>query len=99
MNTQPQFNFIELCSGAGGLSSGLMKAGLIPLLLNDNNKDCCKTLKHNHPNTNVVLSSMTDINYDEYRKSRFINVRMSMSGMVTVRFSKRTARPARKFIN
>lgn len=32
-------NFIEVCSGGGGLSSGLIQAGFHPLLLNDNNKD------------------------------------------------------------
>ena len=26
--------------------------------LNDNNIDCCKTLKHNHPDANVVCGSM-----------------------------------------
>ena len=36
-----KFNFIEVCAGAGGLSTGLMMAGFIPLLLNDINKDCC----------------------------------------------------------
>lgn len=60
------FTFIEVCAGAGGLSSGLMKAGFVPLLINDNNKDCCKTLKKNHPNSNVILGSMTDIDYTPY---------------------------------
>ncbi len=58
--------FIEVCAGAGGLSSGLMKAGFVPLLINDNNKDCCKTLKKNHPNANVILGSMTDIDYSPF---------------------------------
>lgn len=31
-------NFIEVCAGAGGLSSGLIKAGFTPLLLNDFDK-------------------------------------------------------------
>jgi DNA (cytosine-5)-methyltransferase 1 len=60
------FNFIEVCAGSGGLSSGLIKAGFIPLLLNDNNKDCCKTLELNHPNTNIICKSMIDLNLDEY---------------------------------
>lgn len=58
--------FIEVCAGGGGLSSGLMKAGFYPLLLNDNNNDCCKTLKKNHPNTNVVCSSMDEIDFTPY---------------------------------
>ena len=40
-----EYTFIEVCAGCGGLSSGLIKSGFKPLLLNDN-IDCCKTLKH-----------------------------------------------------
>lgn len=54
--------FIEVCSGAGGLSSGFIKDGWKPLLLNDNNKDCCETLKINHPNTKVECCPMDKIN-------------------------------------
>jgi len=61
-----QYTFIEVCAGCGGLSSGLIKAGFIPLLLNDNNKDCCETLKYNHPNTNIVCSSMNKIDYSQF---------------------------------
>ncbi len=58
--------FIEVCAGAGGLSSGLIKAGFTPLLLNDNNNDCCKTLKRNHLDSNVVLGCMEDIDFSKY---------------------------------
>ena len=58
--------FIEVCAGGGGLSDGLIKAGFTPLLLNDNNADCCKTLKKNHPFANVVLGSMDEIDYTPY---------------------------------
>jgi DNA (cytosine-5)-methyltransferase 1 len=61
-----KYTFIEVCAGGGGLSSGLIKAGLEPLLLNDNNKDCCKTLKTSHPNSNVILGSMDKIDYTQY---------------------------------
>ena len=61
-----KYTFIEVCAGAGGLSAGLIKVGFSPLLLNDNNNDCCKTLKKNHPSSNVVLGSMDKINYAEY---------------------------------
>jgi DNA (cytosine-5)-methyltransferase 1 len=60
------YSFIEVCAGGGGLSAGLIKAGFTPILLNDNNKDCCKTLKHNHPSTNVVCESMDKIDYSQY---------------------------------
>lgn len=59
-------SFIELCAGCGGLSSGLIKAGFKPIMLNDNNKDCCDTLKHNHQNVNVICESMDKIDFTEY---------------------------------
>ena len=61
-----KYSFIEVCAGCGGLSSGLMKSGFIPVLLNDNNRDCCKTLKHNHPDANVICGSMDKIDYSSY---------------------------------
>ena len=61
-----KYTFIEVCAGGGGLSAGLIKSGFTPLLLNDNNSDCCKTLRHNHPGVNVVCSSMDKIDYSQY---------------------------------
>jgi len=61
-----KYSFIEICAGAGGLSSGLIKAGFTPILLNDNNKDCCKTLKQNHPESNIICGSMDKIDYSKY---------------------------------
>jgi len=66
IETNQPFTFIEVCAGGGGLSAGLIKAGLHPILLNDNNADCCKTLKKNHPNSNIVLGSMEDIDFTQY---------------------------------
>ena len=61
-----KYTFIEVCAGGGGLSTGLIKAGFTPILLNDNNKDCCKTLKHNHLEANVVCESMDKIDYSPF---------------------------------
>jgi DNA (cytosine-5)-methyltransferase 1 len=60
------YTFIEVCAGGGGLSAGLMKSGFNPILLNDNNADCCKTLKHNHPDANIICGSMDKIDYTPY---------------------------------
>lgn len=60
------YTFIEICAGGGGLSSGLIEAGFTPIFLNDNNKDCCKTLKHNHKNVDIKSCSMTDIDFTPY---------------------------------
>lgn len=66
INNTRQYNFIEVCAGGGGLSSGLIKSGFIPLLLNDNNVDCCKTLKRNHQDVNIICESMDKIDYSVY---------------------------------
>ena len=74
VQTQIQNNniktFIEVCAGAGGLSSGLIKAGFTPLLLNDNNKDCCKTLEKNHtqfPDCKIVCDSLINLDLKDYK--------------------------------
>jgi DNA (cytosine-5)-methyltransferase 1 len=64
--SEKKYTFIEVCAGCGGLSNGLMKAGFIPLLLNDNNIDCCETLKKNHKDANIILDSMEKIDYSKY---------------------------------
>jgi len=52
------FNFIEVCAGGGGLSLGLELAGFKPLLLNDINPDCCKTLALNKTDCSIKCGSM-----------------------------------------
>jgi DNA (cytosine-5)-methyltransferase 1 len=63
---QNKFNFVEVCSGAGGLSCGFMNKQFSPLLLNDVDKHCCKTLERNHPGCNVKCGSFCDIDFSEY---------------------------------
>jgi DNA (cytosine-5)-methyltransferase 1 len=67
LKTKPRkkYNLIELFAGAGGLALGFKKAGLHSLLLNDFDKDCCKTLKTN-TNTKVVHDSVENIDFTEY---------------------------------
>jgi DNA (cytosine-5)-methyltransferase 1 len=60
------YTFIEVCSGCGGLSTGFMRAGLKPILLNEINKTFCKTLENNHPGVKVVNQDMTKLNLKEY---------------------------------
>ena len=61
-----KYTFIEVCAGAGGLSSGLIKAGFTPVLLNDDNADCCETLKNNHKGANIICSSMLNLDLSKY---------------------------------
>jgi DNA (cytosine-5)-methyltransferase 1 len=78
------YTFIEVCAGAGGLSNGLIKAGFQPLLLNDNNKDCCATLSKNHPNVKVILGSMDKIDWTKYIN---VNVDLLTGGVPCQSFS------------
>lgn len=39
-----EIHFIEVFSGCGGMSTGIIRSGLNPLLLVDNNNDCVETL-------------------------------------------------------
>ena len=58
--------FMELCAGAGGLSSGFIRARIHPILLNDIDKDCCATLKLNHPNTRIECCPFETIDYTPF---------------------------------
>lgn len=62
-----KFNFIEVCAGCGGLSTGLLKNKFKALLLNDNNKNCCETLKINHQNVNIICDSMVNLKINQYK--------------------------------
>ena len=59
--------FIEVCAGCGGLSSGFMKAGFHPLLLNEIQKTFCKTLRKNHTDVLVEECSMLDLDLTKYK--------------------------------
>lgn len=58
--------FIEVCSGAGGLSTGFINAGFEPVLLNEIDKTFCETLKLNHPGVRVENTSMINLNLSEF---------------------------------
>lgn len=57
-------SFIELCAGCGGSSYGLA-SNLTPLMIVDNDKDCCETLKLNGFGC-VINSDFETINYEKY---------------------------------
>lgn len=61
------YTFIEVCSGCGGLSSGFMRAGFQPILLNEIEKTFCETLKQNHPGVKVEQKSMTELDLHEFK--------------------------------
>jgi DNA (cytosine-5)-methyltransferase 1 len=59
--------FIEVCAGCGGLSSGFMRAGFKPLLLNEIQKTFCKTLRKNHEGVNIKEGSMLDLDLKPFK--------------------------------
>ena len=59
-------NFIEVCAGAGGMSLGFIESGMKHVLLIDNDKDSCETLKINHNGVNVQCIDMRTIDLSGY---------------------------------
>jgi len=66
--SENQHTFIEVCAGCGGLSSGFMKAGFHPLLINELDKTCCQTLRENHQGANIAEQSMLDLDLTPYKR-------------------------------
>jgi len=52
--------FVDLFAGCGGISTGFIKAGLIPLYCLDLDADCCATLKSNHCGVRVIRSNLEE---------------------------------------
>lgn len=61
MTKKTKLNFIDLFSGAGGLSNGLEQAGLKCLLGIDMDKDALETFKANHHHAEIFCGSITEI--------------------------------------
>lgn len=59
-------NVLEIFSGSGGMALGFEKAGFHHTLLNDNNKDCCSTLRTNRPHWNVIESDVRNFDFKPY---------------------------------
>jgi DNA (cytosine-5)-methyltransferase 1 len=62
-------NFIEVCAGCGGLSTGLIEAGFNPILLNEINKVYCKTIQENHPGVEISFDDINKIDLGKYKGS------------------------------
>jgi DNA (cytosine-5)-methyltransferase 1 len=61
------YSVLELFAGAGGLALGMEKAGLKCVLLNEIDKDACKTLRENRPHWNVVEGDVAQIDFSPYK--------------------------------
>lgn len=69
LSVTPSSNYkaIELFAGGGGLAIALEKSGFKSVLLNDIDRDSCKTLRANRPHWNVVEGDVSSINFSDYR--------------------------------
>ena len=63
-----KLNFIDLFSGAGGLSEGFMRAGFNPIAHVEMNKDACDTLKTRTAYHYLKEKNQIDIYYDYLKK-------------------------------
>ncbi|MDI9334547.1 MAG: DNA (cytosine-5-)-methyltransferase [Cytophagales bacterium] len=60
------FSVIELFAGAGGLAIGMEQAGLQCVMLNELNKDACKTLVKNRPHWDVRQGDIKELDFTEF---------------------------------
>lgn len=58
-------NNIELFAGAGGMALGLEKAGFKHVLLNEFDKNACKTLKINRPRWKILEGNIEKIKWED----------------------------------
>lgn len=80
-----RLGFVDVCSGAGGLASGLESAGFSPVLLLDNKRQACDTLLANRPQWNVVCEDLLAFLPDEYPET--LDVDLLSAGLPRVKAS------------
>lgn len=65
MKRKKQYTFIDLFSGAGGMSYGFEMAGFKPLLAIDNWQDALDTYKRNNPSVRTLCADLASANIEE----------------------------------
>ncbi len=62
------YTAIELFAGAGGTALGFENAGIQHILLNEIDKDCVATLKHNFPKgTNIIHVDVHNVDFSSWK--------------------------------
>lgn len=61
------FTSVELFAGAGGLALGMHLAGFRHVLLNEMDAMACQTLRHNHPEWNVLEGDVHKVDFTPLR--------------------------------
>lgn len=59
---------VSIFSGVGGIDTGFHSAGFDTVFANDNWEVACNSFKANYPNTEVVCSSIADIDFNGIRE-------------------------------
>ena len=76
------YKVIELFAGAGGLATGLEKAGLKCVALNEIDKWACQTLRENRPNWNILEGDIKSFSFKKYKnKANLVTGGFSLSGI------------------
>jgi DNA (cytosine-5)-methyltransferase 1 len=63
------YKLVELFAGGGGLAIGLEQAGLESVLLNEMDRQACKTLRHNRPEWNVIEGDISKVDFTHLKGS------------------------------
>lgn len=71
LKTKPKsaYTCIELFAGAGGLALGMEQAGLKHIMLNEQDRYACATLKQNRPLWNVIENDIHKLDFKKYANS------------------------------
>ncbi len=64
-NESSPYTAIELFAGAGGTALGMENAGIKHVLLNENDKNACKTLQTNKPDWNIIEGNIRELKFFE----------------------------------
>jgi len=66
-NISTNYTTIELFAGAGGTALGMENAGLKHILLNENDKFACQTLRYNRPDWDLIEGDISQIDFTPYK--------------------------------
>ncbi|MGW0289496.1 DNA cytosine methyltransferase [Streptomyces tuirus] len=80
-----RMSLVDVCSGAGGLASGLESAGFSPTLLLDNKHQACETLLANRPHWKVIREDLVEFMPDEHPET--MDVDLLSAGLPRVKSS------------
>lgn len=80
-----RLGLVDVCSGAGGLASGLESAGFAPVLLLDNKHQACETLLANRPHWKVVCEDLVEFLPEDHPET--MDVDLLSAGLPRVKSS------------